>query len=254
MILVTGGAGFIGSHTVRALHEAGEECVLLQRRTPALPPRLADVPAAMARGDIADLESLRAVGSRYAITGIVHLAITPPWAADDEDAIGAAGRALDGFLNIVRVAKEWGVRRVVVASTIGVYGGVPVDGALGEDLPLPMRHFHAIPTLKKITELLAGQLAAESGIEIVAARISGTWGPGGHLPDPFFPASSLAHAAAHRTTPTCPASRTSRTPRTPSTSATSRTPAVPSPFSSSHRSCATPRTTSARAGRRAMPR
>ncbi|MFE9469718.1 NAD-dependent epimerase/dehydratase family protein [Streptomyces griseofuscus] len=201
MILVTGGAGFIGSHTVRALHEAGEECVLLQRRTPALPPRLADVPAAMAQGDIADLESLCAVGGRYAITGIVHLAITPPWAAADEDAIEAAGRALDGFLNIVRVAKEWGVRRVVVASTIGVYGGVPVDGALGEDLPLPMRHFHAIPTLKKITELLAGQLAAESGIEIVAARISGTWGPGGHLPDPFFPASSLVHAAAHRTAP-----------------------------------------------------
>ncbi|WKE67838.1 NAD(P)-dependent oxidoreductase [Streptomyces sp. WP-1] len=201
MILVTGGAGFIGSHTVRALHAAGEKCVLLQRRTPALPPQLHDVPAAMAQGDIADLESLREVGRRHTIAGIVHLAITPPWAAGGEDAVGAVGRALDGFLNIVRVAEEWGVRRVVVASTIGVYGGVAAEGALGEDLPLPMGYFHAIPTLKKVTELLAGQLAAESGIEIVAARISGTWGPGGHLPDPFFPAPSLAHAAARRTVP-----------------------------------------------------
>ncbi|MGW3268665.1 NAD-dependent epimerase/dehydratase family protein [Streptomyces sp. NPDC001056] len=201
MILVTGGAGFIGSHTVRALHGAGEECVLLQRRAPAVPPRLADLPVAMAQGDITDLDSLRAVGRRYAITGIVHLAITLPWETDDGDAAGTAGRALDGFLNIVRVAQEWGVRRVVVAGTIGVYGGVAVDGALGEDLPLPMRHFHAIPTLKKITELLAGQLAAETGIEIVTARISGTWGPGGHLPDPFFPAPSLAHAAARRGAP-----------------------------------------------------
>ncbi|GGJ42082.1 hypothetical protein GCM10010121_061470 [Streptomyces brasiliensis] len=155
----------------------------------------------MAQGDIADLESLRAVGRRHAITGIVHLAITLPWEAGNDDAIGAAGRTLDGFLNIVRVAREWGVRRVVVASTVGVYSGVDVDGALSEDLPLPMRHFHVIPTLKKITELLAGQLAAEAGIEIVTARISGTWGPGGHLPDPFFPAPSLAYAAAHRITP-----------------------------------------------------
>ncbi|MFH7334087.1 NAD-dependent epimerase/dehydratase family protein [Streptomyces sp. KHY 26] len=201
MILVTGGAGFIGSHTVRALHGAGEECVLLQRRTPAVPPRLADLPVAMAQGDIADLESLRAVGRRYAITGIVHLAITLPWETGGDDAVGTARRALDGFLNVVRFAQEWGVRRVVVAGTIGVYGGVAVDGALGEDLPLPMAHFHAIPTLKKITELLAGQLAAETGIEIVTARISGTWGPGGHLPDPFFPAPSLAHAAARRGTP-----------------------------------------------------
>ncbi|MEW2624176.1 NAD(P)-dependent oxidoreductase [Streptomyces sp. NPDC048106] len=201
MILVTGGAGFIGSQAVRALHEAGEKCVLLQRRPPATPPRLADLPVEMAQGDIADLESLRAVGRRYPITGIVHLAITVPWEAGDDDAIGAAGRAIDGFLNVVRVAQEWGVRRVVAAGTIGVYGGVAVGGALGEDLPLPMSHFHAIPTLKKITELLAGQLAAGTGIEIVTARISGTWGPGGHLPDPFFPAPSLLHAAARRTTP-----------------------------------------------------
>ncbi|WP_308011887.1 NAD-dependent epimerase/dehydratase family protein [Actinacidiphila acidipaludis] len=198
---MTGGAGFIGSHTVRALHGMGEECVLLQRRTPAVPARLADLRVDMAQGDVADLESLRAVGRRHTITGIVHLAVTLPWEAGNDDAIAAAGRTLDGFLNIARVAREWGVRRVVTASTIGVYGGVAVDGALSEDLPLPTGHFHVIPTLKKVTELLAGQLAAEAGVEFAAARISGTWGPGGHLPDPFFPAPSLAHAAAHRVAP-----------------------------------------------------
>jgi UDP-glucose 4-epimerase len=201
MILVTGGAGFIGSQVVRALHEAGEKCVLLQRRTPAIPPHLADLPVAMEQGDIADLASLRAAGRRHAITGIVHLAITLPWESGDGDPIGAAGRAVEGFLNVARVAQEWGVRRVVVASTIGVYGGVVHEGALSEDLPLPMGHLHAIPTQKKITELLAGQLAVETGIEIVMARISGTWGPGGHLPDPFFAAPSFAYAAAHRTAP-----------------------------------------------------
>ncbi|MFC5905787.1 NAD-dependent epimerase/dehydratase family protein [Streptacidiphilus monticola] len=201
MILVTGGAGFIGAQAVRALHQVGQECVLLQRRAPEIPPHLADLPIAMAQGDITDLDSLRAVGRAHPVSGILHLAVTLPWEAGNGDAVEAARRGVDGFLNIVRVAGEWGVRRLVAASTIGVYGGVAQAGALSEDLPLPLRHLHAIPDLKKITELLAGQLAAGTGIDIVTARISGTWGPGGHLPDPFFPAPSLAWAAAHRTTP-----------------------------------------------------
>ncbi|MFY1623611.1 NAD-dependent epimerase/dehydratase family protein [Micromonospora sp. WMMD735] len=200
MILVTGGAGFIGTHTVRALAEAGEECVLLQRRAPQVPPHLADLPIHVVQGDVADLEALLAVGRQYPITGIVHLAVALPWPVTDSDPIEATGAALDAFLNIVRAAQAWGVPRVVTASTIGVYGFTS-HGALTEDVPIPFRHFHAIPTFKKITELLAAHLSDVTEVAIVNARISGTWGPGGHLPDPFFPAPSLAHAAARRDEP-----------------------------------------------------
>ena len=199
MILVTGGAGFIGSHTVRALSEAGEECVLLQRRTPQTPSHLADLGVQMAQGDIADLESLRRVGRQYPITGIVHLAITLPWSDPSTDPVDRIARGIDGVINILRVGAEWGVARVTVASTIGVYGAA--TGALTEDQPLPLQHVNAIPTLKKITELIAAQVDAESDLSVITARISGTWGPGGHLPDPFFPAPSLAYAAAHRIAP-----------------------------------------------------
>ncbi|MFD0327505.1 NAD-dependent epimerase/dehydratase family protein [Streptacidiphilus monticola] len=208
----------------------------------------------MAQGDITDLDSLRAVGRAHPVSGILHLAVTLPWEAGNGDAVEAARRGVDGFLNIVRVAGEWGVRRLVAASTIGVYGGVAQAGALSEDLPLPLRHLHAIPDLKKITELLAGQLAAGTGIDIVTARISGTWGPGGHLPDPSSPprrSPGPRHTAPRRI---CPAWSTSPTPRTPSTCATSRTPAAPSPSSNSRPSCGTRRTTSARAARPATPR
>jgi UDP-glucose 4-epimerase len=200
MILITGGAGFIGSHTVRALAEAGEECVLLQRRTPSVPAHLADLPIHVVQADVADLDALLAVGERYPITGIVHLAIALPWPVAEGDPVDASIRALQAFHNVVRAARSWGVRRVVTASTIGVYGfGTP--GALTEDLPLSLERSHVIPTYKKITELLAGHLSTVTDVEIVAARISGTWGPGGHLPDPFFAAPSLAAAAAHRTEP-----------------------------------------------------
>lgn len=200
MILVTGGLGFIGSHTVRALTDAGEECVLLQRRTPQVPPHMADLPIHVVQADVADLDALLAVGRQYPITGIVHLAVALPWPVIDVDPIEATGRALDAFLNIVRAARAWGVRRVVNASTIGVYGFAS-EGALTEDAPIPLGHFHAIPTFKKVIELLAGHLSDVTDVDIVNARISGTWGPGGHLPDPFFAAPSLAHAAAKRSEP-----------------------------------------------------
>jgi UDP-glucose 4-epimerase len=163
MILVTGGAGFIGSHTVRALHDLGEELVLFQRRTPDVPPQLPDLPVRVVQGDVADLDRLLEVGRTFPITGIVHLAVALPWPAT-ADPVGDTGRAVDAFLNIVRAAQAWGVPRVVTASTIGVYGGLYVEGALTEDLPLSMRNLHVIPTFKKITELLGGYLAEETGV------------------------------------------------------------------------------------------
>lgn len=200
MILVTGGAGFIGSHTVRALAEAGEECVLLQRRAPEVPAHLADLPVRAVQADVADLDALLAAGRRHPITGIVHLAVALPWPVATGEPVDAAGRAVEAFLNVVRAARAWGVGRVVTGSTIGVYGGAG-PGALTEDMPVSLRYSHVIPTFKKIVELLAGHLSAVTDVQVVNARISGTWGPGGHLPDPFFAAPSLAHAAARGARP-----------------------------------------------------
>lgn len=136
--------------------------------------------------------------SRSVISTRSRGSCTLAWPVTNDDPIDASGRALEAFLNIVRAARAWGVRRVVTASTIGVYGFASA-GALNEDTPLSMEHFHVIPTFKKITELLSGHLSDVTDVKIVNARISGTWGPGGHLPDPFFAAPSLVHAAARCT-------------------------------------------------------
>lgn len=195
MILVTGGLGFIGSHTVQSLLDAGEECVLVQRRGATPPAGRFDGPVAGEQGDVTDLDTLLDIGKRHRITAIVHLAGSMPWPPSSEPPVEATRRALGGLLNIIQAAQDWGVARVGVASTIGVYSGVTADGALTEDLPLDMGAFHVIPTFKKIGELLNAHLAAATGIDIVNYRISGTWGPLGH-PDPFFPAPELVHAAA----------------------------------------------------------
>ncbi|MFD7709698.1 NAD-dependent epimerase/dehydratase family protein [Streptomyces sp. NPDC059785] len=201
MILVTGGFGFIGSHTVRALLDLGEDCVVVRRSARELPAVLAGARLTVEQADITDLDALLAIGRRHTITGIVHLAGSYPWPPVPAAPVEATRQALGGLLNIAQAAQEWGVRRLGVASTIGVYFGARSDdGPLREDVPLSMNASATIPTFKKVGELLGGFLADTTGLDIVDYRISGTWGPLGHA-DPFFAAPALVHAAARGTAP-----------------------------------------------------
>ena len=193
MILVTRGSGFIGSHTVRALHGLGEPSVVMQRRSGQVPPQLADLPVVAEQADAADLGALRAIGERHEITGIVHLAGYPA-PRGTAGGIEATQGLLDGLLNIARVAAEWRVRRVSLASTLRVDGGIQHSGPLTEDLPVLLDRPHSIPRSKKIAELLGEQLAEATCTQIVNLRISATWPPWPR--GPVFAAPALIHAAA----------------------------------------------------------
>jgi UDP-glucose 4-epimerase len=203
MILVTGGLGFVGSHTTRALLDAGESCVLVQRRAPVLTEDLAGESGGrvfLEQADVTDLAALLDIGTRHKITGIVHLAGSVPWPPGADEPVLGARKAIGSLLNVVQAAADWQVRRVGVASTIGVYGGVAAEGPLSEDTPLPMAAFHVIPAFKKIGELLGDYLAGVTGIEIVNYRIS-PWGPGGNPASPFTALPQIVHAAARGTNP-----------------------------------------------------
>lgn len=203
MILITGGLGFIGLHTTRALLDAGEACVLVQRREPVLPEDLAGEAGRRVfceRADVGDLAALLEAGTRHTITGIVHLAGSVPWPPGADAPVDGARKAVGSLLNVVQAAGEWQVPRVGVASSVGVYGGVTAEPPYREDLPLPMTAGPVIPAFKKAGELLAGYLAGATGTEILSYRIS-PWGPGGNPSSSFMALPQLVHAAARGTAP-----------------------------------------------------
>jgi UDP-glucose 4-epimerase len=203
MILITGGLGFVGTHTARALLDAGESCVLVQRRVPVLPEDLTGESGKRVfteRADITDVDALLDIGTRHKITGIVHLAGSVPWPPGADSPVPGARKAISSLLNVVQAAGDWQVPRIGVASTIGVYGGAAACGPLREDTPLPMTAFHVIPAFKKIGELLGDYLAGVTGIEIVSYRIS-PWGPGGNPASPFTAVPQIVHAAARGVSP-----------------------------------------------------
>jgi UDP-glucose 4-epimerase len=203
MILVTGGLGFIGLHTTRALLEAGETCVVVQRREAALPEDLVGEAGRRVfceRVDVGDLAALLKVGTSRKITGIVHLAGSVPWPPGADKPVDGARKAIGSLLNVIQAAGEWQVPRVGVASTVGVYGGVAAEPPYREDLPLPMMGGHVIPAFKKAGELLSDYLSDATGLEIFSYRIS-PWGPGGNPFSSFMALPQLVHAAAHGTAP-----------------------------------------------------
>ena len=120
-VLVTGGAGYIGSHMVWALLDAGEDVVVLDRLSTGH--RWAVAPEAkFYEGDIADVDLLRKIGSENDITAIIHFAgsivvpesVTQPLVYYENNTVKS--RALIAW------AVEAGVPHFVFSSTAAVYG------------------------------------------------------------------------------------------------------------------------------------
>lgn len=154
-VLVTGGAGFIGSFVVDRLRAAGHEAVIFDiRHSPHHGRR--EVPTII--GDVLDYDAVRkAARGCDAIAHLAAAADVGEVAADPERAERLNSR---GTFNVLEAAREEGVPRVIYASTIWVYS--EATGRVDEDVPL-----HAPAHLYTATKL-AGELYCRSYGELYA--------------------------------------------------------------------------------------
>jgi UDP-glucose 4-epimerase len=197
--------GFIGQHAARALVDLGHSCLVTSRRTirhRALLNGDLGERVVVESVDLADRAAVVALGERHGIGGIVHLADPALVHVADPDLAPATviedqRRGVGALLNVLEAARVWGARRVTVASTIGVYGGLEDMRGLREDAPLPVSAGgNPVGAWKRCAESIASLAAERLGVELVVARLPAVWGPLGRPSSRFFAAPALIHAAA----------------------------------------------------------
>ncbi len=133
-VLVTGGAGFIGSHSVEALLASGARVRVLDNLSSGHREYLPDHPALeFVEGDIRDAATV--TQCMQGITHVLHLAAQVSVPVSVQQPVFSNAVNIAGFLNVLDAARQAGVQRMVYASSAAVYG-VPVELPLSEASPV----------------------------------------------------------------------------------------------------------------------
>src|SRR5919108_5196734 len=176
--LVTGGAGFIGSHIVRRLVEEGELVRVVDNLSTGQPIRLRDVRDSIefVEGDLADERvSDKAVRD---VTYVLHQAAVPSVQRSVCDPIGTNRSNVTATLNVLESCRKAGVRRLVFAASSSAYGDTEVLPKVEE---MPANPLSPYALQKFVGERYCKLYYDLYGLETVSLRYFNVFGP---LQDP----------------------------------------------------------------------
>ncbi len=172
MILVTGGAGFIGSHIVRALLAAGESVRVLDDLSTGRADNLAGLSVDFVRGDIRDAATVaRAVAG---VRAVCHHAAMISVPRSVEDPLGSHRVNVEGTLTVLEAARQAGVKRFVLASSAAIYGDEP---SLPKSEQSPQRPQSPYAIHKLIGEQYLRLYHDLYGLDTLSLRYFNVYGP-----------------------------------------------------------------------------
>jgi UDP-glucose 4-epimerase len=165
-VLVTGGAGYIGSHMVLELLDAGEKAVVLDNLSTGFRWAVPDG-AALVVGDVGDQDLVRTVVRKYGVDAIIHFAGSIVVPESVTDPLAYYHNNTCKSRSLIEVAVATGVRHFIFSSTAAVYGE-PKAAPIKEDAPLePVSPYG---TSKLMTELMLADTARAHDFRYVALR------------------------------------------------------------------------------------
>jgi len=171
-VLVTGGAGFIGSHLATYLASRGDEVVILDNFSSGKWENLQGINATVIEGDITDLDAVM-----EAVKGtdvVFHHAALCSVARSMEDPVSTHQVNATGTLNVLEAARRSAVRRVMLASSSSIYGDAEESPKHERMSPAPLSPY---AVSKLIGEHYCQMYWKSFGLETVALRYFNVFGP-----------------------------------------------------------------------------
>lgn len=187
-ILVTGGAGYIGSHVVRALRGSEHEIIVLDNLSKGHRAALQGV--RLIEADLNDRGALERIFSGEGIEGVIHLAAESLVGESmEQPAKYYAGNLLNGF-NLLEVMRKYGTRYLVFSSTAAVYGE-PEECPIRENHP--MRPTNTYGRTKLFFEAMLADYERAYGLKYISLRYFNAAGadPSGEIGEDHNPESHL---------------------------------------------------------------
>ncbi|MEX2367290.1 MAG: NAD-dependent epimerase/dehydratase family protein, partial [Pseudohongiellaceae bacterium] len=164
-ILVTGGAGYIGSHVALMLAEAGERVVVLDNLSTGF--RDAVIKGEFVQGDTGNRELVTQLIKSHAIDTVMHFAAHTIVPESVTDPLAYYQNNTCATRNLLEACRDTGVKHVVFSSTAAVYG-IPEEGLADENTPTaPINPYG---TSKLMSEWILRDLSAASDLRHVALR------------------------------------------------------------------------------------
>ena len=177
-ILVTGGAGYIGSHVVRQLGESGERVVVLDNLVKGF--RQAVTAGDLVVGDVGDHSLVARLLAEYQVDTVMHFAAHISVAESMANPLKYYGNNTCGTRALLQACAEKNVKNFVFSSSAAVYG-VPAGGYADETSPT--NPINAYGTSKLMSEWMLRDVAAVNPLRYVALRYFNVAGahPGGQI-------------------------------------------------------------------------
>jgi len=172
-VLVTGGAGFIGSHLVDTLVDRGVDVVVVDNLTTGVRDNL-HPKATFVEADVRDTQAVRRV-IRSGVGAVVHEAARVSVRSSVDAFLEDAGINILGTLSLLEACRGGPVRRIVFASSMAVYADNPRGGPISEDHPRDPRSPYGLA--KWACERYVSLLAEGLGIDAVSLRYFNVYGP-----------------------------------------------------------------------------
>jgi UDP-glucose 4-epimerase len=164
-ILVTGGAGYIGSHVLLQLQERGERVVALDNLYTGFRQAVRDAPFVL--GDVGDRALLSEVLRAHEVDTVMHFAANTIVPESVRDPLKYYGNNTCATRSLLEACLQQGVRQLVFSSTAAVYG-IPAGGMAHEDaVPAPINPYG---TSKLMSEWILRDVAAVSELRYVSLR------------------------------------------------------------------------------------